>query len=162
MNIHEFVTLINQMKQGPVPRRLIFLWSGSEAALVEILDGIEIHRCELVSVRPSSSSTNEDPKKLLEAYINHQFQDYEEQRNEPSALIIGDAILLGRYGCNMSTFFRYGISPRSAVILVFPPESHRRFPVKTDGWVKRNTRTVIESVSKQLGEPNCIIEASGG
>jgi len=162
MNIQDFASLINQMKQGPVPRRLIFLWSGSEAGLEEILDGVEIHRCDLVSVRPSRPLPDEDLKKLLEAFISQQCRNYEKQRNEPSVLIIADAILLARYGCNMSVLFRCGISPRSAVILLFPTDSNRHLPVKTEGWVKRDTRAIIERVSKQLGEPKCIIEASGG
>ncbi len=162
MNIGDFVTLVNQMKQGPVPLRLVFVWSGPAGGLEEILDGVEIHRCDLVSVRSDGSSSDENPKKSLEAYINQQCKTYDERRNEPSVLIIEDAILLARYGCDMSTFFRYGISPRSAVILLFPCESYRQFPIKTEGWVERNTRVIIQRVSKQLGEPKCVIEALGG
>ena len=154
--------MINQMKQGPVPHRLIFIWSGSTSELEETLDGIEIHRCDLVSVRSEASSSDENPKSLLEAFIKQECERYLEQRNEPSVLIINDAILLARYGCGMSPFFRYGMSPRSAVILLFPSESYRQLPAKAETWVERNTRAIMHRISKQLGEPKCIIEASGG
>jgi hypothetical protein len=150
------------MKQGPVPRRLIFIWSGPASGLKENLHGIEIHRCDLVSARSEGSSSGEPPKGLLEAFVNQECRRYFERRNEPSVLIIDDAILLARYGCDMSPFFRYGISPRSAVILVFPSESYSQLPAKTETWVERNTRAILQRVSKQLGEPKCIIEASGG
>ena len=63
-----------------------------------------------------------------------------------------------RYGCDLSAVFQYGISPRAAVILIMPKESHRHLPPKTDGWVKRNTKELMTRMAKQLGAPNCIID----
>lgn len=162
MNAAEFKNIINQMKRDSVPRRLIFIWSGPTPELEDILEGIERHRCDLVSAQTNDPSLIIDPKILLEAFLNQEFKSYSEKRNEPSALIVNDAILLARYGCDLSGLFRYGISPRSAVILVFPSESNRTFPIKVENWVKKNTRAIIERVSKQLGEPKCIIESAGG
>ena len=162
MSAGEFENIINQMKRGSVPRRLIFIWSGPTPELEDLLEGIETHRCDLVSAQTKDSSLIIDPKILLEAFLNEEFKIYSERRNEPSALIVNDAILLARYGCDLSGLFRYGISPRSAVILVFPSESNRTFPIKVENWVKKNTRDIMERVSKQLGEPKCIIEAAGG
>lgn len=150
------------MKLGTVPRRLIFIWSGPTPALGGILEGIETHYCDLVSAKTTDSSLAIEPESRLETFLNDECKSYFERRNEPSALIVKDAILLARFGCDLSVIFRYGTSPRSAVILVFPSESNRPFPVKAENWVKRNTRSVMERVSKQLGEPKCIIEATGG
>ena len=162
MNTWEFENLINQMKQGTVPRRLIFIWSGPTPGLEDLLEGTEKHRCDLVFAQTKDSSLINEPKSLLETFLNDECKGYCERRNEPSALIVNDAILLARYGCDLSGLFRYGISPRSAVILVFPSESNRPFPIKAENWVKRNTSAVMQRVSKQLGEPKCIIEAAGG
>ncbi|HUT70865.1 MAG TPA: hypothetical protein VMW89_09330 [Desulfatiglandales bacterium] len=162
MNTGEFESLIKQMKQGTVPRRLIFIWSGPTPGLEDLLEGIETHRCELVFSQTKDSSLINEPKSPLETFLNNECKSYSKRRNEPSALIVNDAILLARYGCDLSGLFRYGISPRSAVILVFPSESNRPFPIKAENWVKRNTRAIMQRVSKQLGEPKCIIEVAGG
>ena len=162
MNTGEIENFLNQMKQGPVPRRLIFVWSGPTPGLEDLLEGIETHSCDLLFAQTKDSSLINEPKSLLETFLNDECKSYSESRNEPSALIVNDAILLARYGCDLSGLFRYGISPRSAVILVFPSESNRPFPIKAENWVKRNTRAIMQRVSKQLGEPKCIIEAAGG
>jgi hypothetical protein len=162
VNTGEFENYINQIKQGTVPRRLIFIWSGPTLGLEDLLEGIEIHRCDLVSAQTKDSSLINEKKSLLETFLNDECKSYFESRNEPSAMIVNNAILLARYGCDLSGLFRYGISPRSAVILVFPSESNRTFPIKAENWVNRNTRAVMQRVSKQLGEPKCIIEGVGG
>ena len=162
MNTGEFENFINRMKQGTVPRRLIFIWSGPTPGLEDLLEGIEAHFCDLVFAQTKGASLINAPKSLLGSFLNDECKSYYERRNEPSALIVNDAILLARYGCDLSGLFRYGISPRSAVILVFPSESNRPFPIKAENWVKRNTRAIMQRVSKQLGEPKCIIEAAGG
>ena len=150
------------MRQGTVPRRLIFIWSGSTTGLEVILEGIQIHRCDLILAYSKEPEFNNEAKTSLEAVLIDQCKAYFQKREEPSALIVPDAILLARYGCDLSVLFRYGISSRSAVILIFPSESHRPFPIKTENWVKRNTRAIVQRVSKQLGEPKCIIEATEG
>ena len=162
MNTAEFNNYISQMKKGTVPHRLIFVWSGPVSALEEAIEGLDIHRCDLVSAQSHRLGPDEDTKILLEKFLSEECKGYSERRNEPSTLIVNDAILLALYGCDLSGLFRYGISPRSAVILVFPSESNRTFPIKVENWVKKNTRAIIERISKQLGEPKCIIEAAGG
>jgi len=162
VNTAEFEDLINQMKQSTVPRRLIFIWSGPTPGLEDLLEGVETHRCDLVFAQSKGPSSINEPKGLMETFLNDECKNYCEKRNEPSALIVNDAILLARYGCDLSGLFRYGISPRSAVILTFPSESNRPFPIKAENWVKRNTRAIMQRVSKQLGEPKCIIEVTGG
>ena len=162
MNTDEFDNYINQMKKGTVPHRLIFIWSGPVTSLEEALEGLDIHCCDLVSAESHQLGLDDDIKTLLEKFLNIQCKGYSERRNEPSALIVNDAILLARYGSDLSGIFRHGISPRSAVILVFPSESNRTFPIKTENWVRRNTRAILQRVAKQLGEPKCIIEVAGG
>lgn len=143
-------------------RRLIFIWSGPTPGMEDLLEGIETHCCDLVPAQTKDPLLIKEPKSLLETFLNDECKRYSERRNEPSALIVNDAILLARYGCDLSGLFRYGISPRSAVILIFPSESNRSFPIKAENWVKRNTRAILQRVAKQLGEPKCIIEAAGG
>jgi hypothetical protein len=150
------------MKKGTVPHRLIFIWSGPASGLEAAIEGLDIHWCDLVSAQSHRLGPDDDAKTLLEKFLNDECKSYSERRNEPSALIVNDAILLARYGCDLSGLFRYGISPRSAVILIFPSESNRAFPIKTENWVKRNTRDILQRVAKQLGEPKCIIEVAGG
>ncbi|MBC8466651.1 MAG: hypothetical protein H8D55_02315 [Deltaproteobacteria bacterium] len=162
MNTWEFEDLINQMKQSTVPRRLIFIWSGQTTGLEDVLEGIETHHCDLVFSQSKDSSSINEPESLLETFLNDECKSYCKKRNEPSALIVNDAILLARYGCDLSGLFRYGISPRSAVILTFPSESNRPFPIKAENWAIRNTRAIMQRVSKQLGESKCIIEVAGG
>jgi len=162
VNTWEFENIVEQMKKGAVPRRLIFIWSGPTSPLEHLLEGIETHHSDLVSVQAKDTTPITDPNTSLEKFLNKESKGYFEKRNEPSAMIVNNAILLARYGCDLSALFRYGISPRSAVILVFPPECDRVLPIKADNWVKMNTRAVLERVSKQLGEPKCIIEAVGG
>jgi hypothetical protein len=156
----EFQTLISQMKQGPVPRRLVFIWTGPTPSLTGLLQGIELHECDLICAHSNQSDLN--AKALLQAFLNTQLKVYGERRNEPSVLLIKEAILLARYGCDLSFLFRYAISPRSAVVLIFPSESDRPLPVRSENWVERNTRTILQRVSRQLGDANCIIKASGG
>ena len=159
MTIQDFITLVEQMKRSSVPRRLIFLWSGQTKELENILEGIETHRINVASVYAEGQPISEDNQHILETYLKEICKSYEDKRNEPSVLIVENAILLARYGCDMSPIFRYGISPRSAVILVFPKESYRQLPIRTEGWVKRDTHTIFLQMAKQLGEPKCIIEA---
>jgi hypothetical protein len=158
MTPQDFITLIEQMSKTSVPRRLIFLWTGPAKELETLLEGIEINRIDIASVSPKQENASIVTQHLLETYLDKACRNYKNSRNEPSALVVENAILLARYHCDMSPIFQYGISPRSAVILVFPKESHRQLPMKTEGWIKMDTGTMLLQVAKQLGEPECIIK----
>ena len=157
MNVEDLTRLMEQMKVGTVPSRLVFIWAGSFASLDKILEGIEVHRRDLVDSGDGGDG-NKEPQKSLETELKSICKHFEETRNEPAVLVVDNAILLMRYGCDLSSVFQYGISPRAAVILIMPKESHRHLPPKTDGWVKRNTKELMTRMAKQLGEPNCIID----
>jgi hypothetical protein len=137
---------------------LIFIWSGPTKELESILGGIEFKWVDIASANTGKQNASEEIQHILENYLDKECQTYEENRNEPSALIIKNAILLARYHCDMSSIFRHGISPRSAVILIFPKESHKQLPPRVEGWTKGDTRSVLSYVAKQLGEPDCLIE----
>jgi len=158
MNIEDMAKIMNQMKAGSVPSRLVFIWTGTTKQLDKILDGIEIHQQDLAESENTGKKGTEEPQQFLESQIKSICKKFEETRHEPSALILKNAVLLVRYGCDLSAVFHKGISPRSAVIFLMPQESHRHLPPKTDGWVKRNTKELITRMAKQLGTPNCIID----
>jgi len=158
MNIEDFGTMIDQMKRTTVPKRLIFIWSGPTKELENILKEIELKRVDIASANTGKQIASDEIQHILEDYIDKECRSYEKNRNEPSALIVENAILLARYHCDMSTLFRHGISPRSAVILIFPKESHKQLPPRAEGWIRRDTRSVLSNVSKQLGELDCLIE----
>jgi hypothetical protein len=159
MNVEDIAKIVNQMKAGTVPSRLVFIWTGPTKQLDKILDGIEVHRHDLAEKENTGQKGIEEPQQFLESQIKSVCKKFEETRQEPSALMLKNAVLLVRYGCDLSAVYRYGISPRAAVIFLMPKESHRHLPPRTDGWVKRNTKEVIAKMSKQLGKPNCIIDA---
>lgn len=158
MTVQDFITLVDQMRRTSVPRRLIFLWSGPAKELESLLERIEINRIDIGSASPGKENASEDTQHILENYLDKVCKSYENNRNEPSALIVENAILLARYRCDMSPIFRHGISPRSAVILIFPKESLKQMPLRTEGWIKKDTSVILLQVAKQLGEPECIIE----
>ena len=158
MTVQDFIALVNQMRRTSVPRRLIFLWSSPAKELESLLEGIEINRIDIASASPEKKNASKDTQHILENYLDKECKSYESNRNEPSALVVENAILLARYHCDMSPFFRHGISPRSAVILVFPRESHRQLALRAEGWIKKDTSIILLQVTKQLGEPECIIE----
>jgi hypothetical protein len=158
MTVQEFTEAIHQMKSGAVPKRLVFIWTDPIAKVKKVMTGIEIHLQNLVDATAQDESGMKDPQHFLETKLNDFCKKFEESRNEPAALVLQNAILLMRYGCDISAIHRYGISPRSAVILLMPKESHRHFPPQTDGWVKRNTKDLITRMAKQLGMPDCIID----
>lgn len=158
MNIEDFKSFMNQIKSGSVPSRLVFIWVGPTVLLDKILEGIEVHHQDLTNSEGSGENGMKETQHLLETNLKNICQHFEKSRNEPSVLIMKNAILLIRYGCDLRAVFRYGISPRSAVIFLMPKESHRHLPPKTDGWVKRNTNELITRMAKQFGQPNCIID----
>lgn len=158
MTVQEFTEAIHQMKFGSVPKRMVFIWKDPIAQLEKVLAGIEIHQQDLADAASAGESGMNDPQHRLEAKLKDICKKYEETRNEPSTLFLQNAILLVRYGCDVSAVLRYGISPRSAVILLMPQETHRHLPPQTDGWVKRNTKELILRMAKQLGTPDCIID----
>jgi hypothetical protein len=158
MTVQEFTEAIHQMKSGAVPKRMAFIWKDPVTQLEKVLTGIEIHHQDLADAASIGESGMNDPQYLLETKLKDICKKYEETRNEPSTLVLQNAVLLVRYGCDVSAVLRYGISPRSAVILLMPQETHQHFPPQTDGWVKRNTKELILKMAKQLGTPNCIID----
>jgi hypothetical protein len=158
MTVEDFTTLMHQMKTSIVPSRLVFIWAGPTAALFKILEGIEVHRQDLANTEGAEGDEIKEPQRFLENRLKGVCKQFQEIRNEPAALVLKNAILLLRYGCDLSAVHRYGISPRSAVIFLIPQESHRHLPPRTDGWVKRNTKEPIVRMAKQLGTPNCIID----
>lgn len=154
----DFSTLLDQMKTSSVPKRLIFLWQGSKQDLGKALDGIQMHCHDAALDVPAKRLDAADPRSVLEEFIKKTCEQYEDKRSEPSALIIENAILFPRYGCDLTFFLRHGISPRSAVIFVLPAESRRQLSTRTEALVKRNTNAIVLQVAKQLGEQDCIIE----
>lgn len=158
MDFKDFRDLIDQMKETSIPRRMVFIWIGLVNELENSLEGIEMIRVDLASAFSGVENDFDQNRQSLELYLNRECQTFESDRNEPSALIIGNGILLARYGCDLSPIFRHGISPRAAVIIIFPNESQRQIPPKTDGWVKRDTKVVLTHLARQLGELDCIVK----
>jgi hypothetical protein len=159
MTQQDFLALLNQMKRGSVPKRLIFLWRGSKKELERVLEGIEMHWHDVALEVPANHSDTADPRRVLEEFIRKTCEEYDDKRSEPSALMIENAILLPRYGCDLTFFLRHGISPRSAVIFVLPAESRRQLPPRIEALARRNTNMIVLHVARQLGVQDCIIEA---
>jgi hypothetical protein len=126
--------------------------------LLEHLNGLEKHSHDPALHLSDVRLEDGNDKIALEKFIKKTCEEYEDNRNEPSALIIENSILFPRYGCDLSFFLRHGISPRSAVFLVFPSDSRRQLPARTDALVKRDTNAIALQVARQLGEQDCIIE----
>jgi len=158
MTVQEFTEAIRQMKSGSVTERMVFIWTDPIAQLEKVFADIEIHQQDLADAASPGKFGMNDPQNLLETKLKDICKKYDETKNEPSMLVLQNAILLVRYGCDVSAVLRYGISPRSAVMLLMPHETHRYFPPQMDGWVKRNTKDLILKMAKQLGTPNCIID----
>jgi len=158
MRVEDFKRLISQMKYGSVPFRMVFIWKGAINDLENILKGIEIHQKDLADPILADVSRTKEPQKYLDDLIKRICEKYEGLRDEPSALVLQNAILLVRYGCDLSAIYRHGISPRSAVIFLMPRESNRHLPPRADGWVRRNTKEIFVRMAKQLSTSNCMIE----
>jgi hypothetical protein len=47
-------------------------------------------------------------------------------------------------------------------VLIFPQESRRNFPPRTEAWVKRNTTSIMKQLAKQIGDADCIVDVIGG
>jgi hypothetical protein len=162
MRLDEFDTRLIQMKRGPIPQRPIFIWTGAQSRLEELLQDLEIHRADIVNSSSPKNNTLSDHAKIIQNYLATICQDYQKVRREPSALIIQNSVLLARYSCDLSILFRNAVNPRSAVVLVFPEESRREFPSRTDNWVRKDTASIVKQVAKQLGDINCIVDLLGG
>lgn len=161
MKIQEFKNLVMQMKSSSVPMRLVFLWKGRGYELEAILIDVETTHQDVATVFNNEKHETQDSQVTINEWLKEKCKVYEDMRNEPSALIIQNAILLARYNCDLTPIFKFGLSPRSAVILLFPKESQRKIPVRTEQGVKKDLQSVLLQVTKQLGEPNCIIEEQG-
>lgn len=155
MTFQEFTKIVEQMKRGSVPKRLVFLFRGKVSSLKEISEGIEIHHHDLASA--FNDDQPNDSKRNLEGYLQGVCKNYENERNEPSVLILENALLLPRYGCNLTPFFQYAISPRSAVLMIIPPDSKRELPIGTEGWAMRNTQAILTQLTKQLSISDCVV-----
>jgi len=161
MKMSEFKNIINQMKITSVPRRLICLWQGKAMDLDNILREIEIHKIDLALIEKKGDLNEKNTAQQIERYMTYMLKKYESERTEPSALVISNAVLLSRYSCEMTALLKYGISPRSMVILVFPKAASKMLPIKAERWIKNNTESLIERIGLQLGSPNCVIDDLG-
>ncbi len=162
MKLEYFETLLRQLKHGPVSQRLIFIWIGALSTLEALLQGLEIHHADIVASSPPTKNTVADNAKNIEMYLDKLCRTYAKNRQEPSVLVIDNSILLARYSCDLSVLFRFAISPRAAVVLVFPQESRRDLPPRTEAWVERDTELIVKQIARQLGETNNVVDSSGG
>jgi len=163
MKYEEFEARLAQIKQGPVPQRSVFIWVGAKSRLEPLLSDLEIHRADIVAASlPPVDNAFADTTKSVATYLNEICQAYEKQRREPSVLVVDNSILLARYSCDLSALFRFAISPRSAVVLIFPKESRKDLPPRTDVWVERGTDAIVTQIARQLGDTSCVIDISGG
>jgi hypothetical protein len=162
MKSEEFVARLMQMKIGPVPQRPVFIWTGTKTHLEELIKGLETHRTDMVQNMIPKNDTLTDHRKFIQNHLNETCRDYQKNRQEPSILIIENSILLARYSCDLSVLFKSAVSPRSAAVLMFPQESGRDFPPRTEAWVKRSTKNIMKQLAKQLGDVDCIVDVIGG
>ena len=158
MKKQEFLATIEHMKQSSVSRRLVFLWRGNSGELENVLKGLEIHKYDIASVFDDSCIDFNSIQKNINNWLKETCRNYDDNRNEPSALILMNSILLARYNCDLTPILRFGISPRSSVILVFPKDTQRKIPIRAEKWIKKDTKSIVIQTAKQLGEPKSIIE----
>jgi hypothetical protein len=158
MTLDYFTSLLSQVRSGPAAQRLIFIWAGHRTALESYLFGFDIHRCDPVSAYSEAKAGSGDHRQVLNGWLSRVCKEYEDDRKEPSVLLTDQALLLIRYGCDMSAYFRHVISPRSAAILIVPNPSHRQLPLRAEAWVKNNTPALLTQLANQLGEPDCLIQ----
>jgi len=159
VNQEEFLNILDHMRTSSVPWRLAFIWNQSETILRDILSkyDVELSQIDLIANHDSKINGFKDIQKAIENWLESECKRYEAERKEPSALIIRNAILLARYSCDLSPILRHGISPRSAVILVVPPDSIKRIPPRAEAWVKKNAGGIVLQMTKQLGITKSII-----
>lgn len=159
MNQEEFLSILDHMRMGPVPWRLTFIWSQPETKLKEILakNNIEASQIDLIANYDSRISESKDSRKAIDNWLILECKKYDAERKEPSALIIRNSLLFARYGCDLSPILQYGISPRSAVLLLMPPDSKKRIPPRAEPWVKSNTGALVTQIATQLAATKFII-----
>jgi len=162
MKVEEFVTRLAQMKLGPVPQRPIFIWTGMKSKLEVLIECLEAHHADMVQAILPKNDALAEHQRSLQTHLNETCRDYQKNRQEPSVLIIENSILLARYSCDLSVLFKSAVSPRSAAVLMFPQESGRDFPPRTEAWVKRSTKNIMKQLAKQLGDVDCIVDVIGG
>ncbi len=162
MKAEEFVSRLTQMKLGPVPKRPVFIWTGMKSKLEGLIEGLEAHYADMVQTMLPRNDALVDHRTFIQNHLNEICRDYQKNRQEPSVLIIENSILLARYSCDLSVLFKSAVSPRSAAVLIFPQESGRDFPPRTEAWVKRNTTNIMKQLAKQLGDADCIVDVIGG
>ena len=132
MTLEEFDVQLMAIKNGPTAKRPIFVWTGTKTELEELIKGLDIHYEDMVLSLSSKNNSLSDHPKIIQSYLNKMCRTYQESRQEPSIMIIDNAILLARYACDLSVLFKFVVSPRSAVVLIFPQESRRDFPIRTE------------------------------
>ncbi len=162
MKAEEFVSRLTQMKVGPVPQRPVFIWTGMKYKLEGLTEGLEAHYEDMAQTMLPKNDALADHRTFIQNHLNETCRDYQKNRQEPSVLIIENAILLARYSCDLSILFKLAVSPRSAAVLMFPRESGRDLPPRTETWVKRNTTSIMKQFARQLGDTDCIVDVIGG
>ena len=155
MNLGDLSRIVERVKAGPVPQRLLFVFCGKPSQLEPLLEGIDVHRGDLIT-----GIDGNNPEGIMNAMgknLRKLSRTYRDNRQEPSALILENAILIPRYGCDLSAVFQYALSPRSLAVLLLPSESKRELPPSAEKWVVRNTRSIHERLAQQTGVPDCLI-----
>jgi hypothetical protein len=161
MKTQEFRRIIEQMKLTSVPRRMVYIWQGKASELEDVFKGIEVHRIDPAAIGRQENITEGESTHLIEQYLHEMTKKYEAEREEPAVLIVENAILLIRYNCGLTTILKFGISPRSMVVLLFPKTTSACLPPRAGGWIKNDTAGLIERVKHQLGDSQCVIDDSG-
>ena len=161
MKTSEFKDIIEQMKLTSVPRRMVYIWQGRSRDLDGFLKDLEAHRIDVAMIEKREILTEEETTRRIERYFIDIIKKYEKERNEPSIMVIENAILLARYHCELTAIMKYGISPRSMVVLIFPKAALASIPSRAERWIKNDTATLVDKVGRQLGDSYCIIDNQG-
>ena len=161
MKTSEFKDIIEQIKSTSVPRRMVYIWQGRLCDLDGFFKNLEVHRIDIALLESKDSLTEEETTRRIERYLVNMIRRYESKRNEPSIMVIANAILLARYNCELTALLKYGISPRSLVVLVFPKATSASIPNRAERWIKNDTVALVEKIGRQLGDSHCIIDDQG-
>lgn len=160
MIVEDFRKIIADFRDGPIPGKHAYVWTGDIDSLVEITGRTIAKELDLSSDLNINVSDEEADEKVVgrtieKALEKRLFELYSEanKQGKPKLLIVKSSSILARYRIGLAAFYSYFLGDNTKVVLMAPrPQASLNLPE----YVKYDAEEVAKYLGNQVSEENIV------
>lgn len=163
MNLDELKVIASELNERPKYGKRVFAWVGSQDKLYAVLPSEITKPINISGLQFHQNS--EDVKRDIRNTLNNKLQEITAGLRSQQILVVEDAVLLARYGVEITGFYDWYVGDKTMVIFLIPDldKAESRMQDICDiggGCIEFKKEKILRYFGSHIGDENIIKEVT--